>query len=124
MTKRDATKDIANAVSLATKQHKRILLDVGGDWRHWCLLLNTMFKADKEVARTLAERYVVVHVNWSTENENRAVLSKYPKVESFPHLFVLEKYGKLIRSQDTGALESGDHHDHAKVMAFLRKRAP
>jgi hypothetical protein len=30
--KRDAEKDIANAIKLATKQNKRILLDVGGEW--------------------------------------------------------------------------------------------
>ena len=30
--KRDAAKDIANAVKAATKQNKRILLDVGGNW--------------------------------------------------------------------------------------------
>lgn len=30
--KRDAAKDIAKAVVAATKQNKRILLDVGGNW--------------------------------------------------------------------------------------------
>ena len=30
--KRDATKDIAGAIKIATKQNKRILLDVGGNW--------------------------------------------------------------------------------------------
>ena len=30
--KRDAAKDIANAAKVASKQNKRILLDVGGEW--------------------------------------------------------------------------------------------
>ena len=30
--KRDAAKDIANAVKLAQKQNKRVLIDVGGEW--------------------------------------------------------------------------------------------
>jgi hypothetical protein len=30
--KRDAAKDIADAVKVARKQNKRILLDVGGEW--------------------------------------------------------------------------------------------
>ena len=60
----------------------------------------------------------------SPENENKVVLSKYPKVKAYPHLFVLDKSGKLIHSQDTGELETGDHHDPAKVIPFLKKWAP
>lgn len=37
---------------------------------------------------------------------------------------IIESKGKLIHSQDTGALESGDHHDHDKVFTFLKKWAP
>jgi hypothetical protein len=64
-----------------------------------------------------------VKVNFSEENKNEKVLSRYPKIEGYPHIFVLEKNGKLLHSQDTGLLESGDHHDHDKVLAFLKKWA-
>jgi thioredoxin-related protein len=119
--KRDAAKDIANAVVLARKQNKRILLDVGGEWCGWCKKLDKLFRTDKEVAKTLREKFVVVKVNFSQENENKAVLSKYPPAEGYPHLYVLDKNGKFLHSQGTGALETGDHHDHDKVMAFLTK---
>ncbi|RYG29536.1 thioredoxin family protein [bacterium] len=121
--KRDAAKDISDAVKLAKKQNKRILIDVGGNWCGWCKLLDKMFKTDADVAKILKERYIVVKVNWSEENKNEKVLANYPKVEAFPHLFVLDKSGKLLHSQDTGALETGDHHDHDKVMTFLKKWA-
>jgi thioredoxin-related protein len=119
--KRDAAKDIANAVTLAKKQNKRIILDVGGEWCGWCHKLDKFFLDDKECAKILKEKFIVVKVNFSQENENKAVLSKYPKIEGYPHLFVLDKEGKLLHSQDTGKLETGDHHDHDKVLAFLKK---
>jgi thioredoxin-related protein len=121
--KRDAAKDIANAVALARKQNKRIILDVGGEWCGWCKKLDKFFETDKEVAAILKKSFIVVKVNFSPENENKAVLSKYPEIKGYPHLFVLDKEGKLLHSQDTGLLETGDHHDHDKVMAFLTKWA-
>ncbi len=118
---RDAKKDIADGVKLAGKQHKRVLIDVGGDWCPWCHKLDGTFHQDAEIARFLAAKYVVVKVNFSPQNENKEVLSKFPKIPGYPHLFVLDAKGKLLQSQDTGLLESGDHHDHDKVMAFLKK---
>ncbi|MCW5937488.1 MAG: thioredoxin family protein [Fimbriimonadaceae bacterium] len=120
---RDAAKDVAYGVELARKQGKRVLLDVGGEWCPWCHKLDKMFREDVEVAKTLKKHYVVIKINYSEENTNEAVLKKYGKVEAFPHLFVLDEKGKVLCSQDTGALESGDHHDHDKVMAFLNKWA-
>ncbi len=118
---RDTAKDLAAAIKLATKENKHILLDVGGNWCIWCHRLDAMFKANNEVAAML-KQYVVVKVNWSKENENKAVLANYPKiVTGFPHLFVLDRTGKLIQDQDSGLLETGDHHDQLKVMAFLKK---
>ena len=119
--KRDAANDIANAIKLATKQNKHILLDVGGNWCSWCHKLDFTFTTNKDIAQLL-KKYVVVKVNWSRENENKAVLANYPKiVTGFPHLFVLDKTGKLIQDQDSSLLESGDHHDPDKIIAFLTK---
>lgn len=122
--KRDAAKDISNAITLAKKENKRIMLDVGGEWCGWCHKLDKLFMTDAEIGKELKKGYIVVKVNFSQENENKEVLSKYPKIVGYPHLFVLDKTGKLIHSQDTGLLETGDHHDPAKVMTFLKKWAP
>lgn len=122
--KRDAAKDISSAITLAKKENKRIMLDVGGEWCGWCHKLDKLFMTDAEVGKELKKGYIVVKVNFSPENENKEVLRKYPKIVGYPHLFVLDKAGKLIHSQDTGLLETGDHHDPAKVMTFLKKWAP
>mgnify|MGYP001396386387 FL=1 len=63
-------------------------------------------------------------MNVSKENDNRAFLSRWPKVAGYPHLFVLDADGRLLHSQDTGALELGKGYDAAKVRAFLERFAP
>lgn len=119
----NASEDLAKAIKKATKENKRILIDVGGNWCGWCHKLDKLFTTDETIKKTLATKYVLVKVNFSPENENKEFLSKYPKITGYPHIFVLEKDGKLLHSQDTGLLETGPNHDTAKVMAFLNKWA-
>ena len=99
-------------------------MDVGGDWCIWCRRLDSLFATHGDLEEFRDAHYVTVKVNWSQENKNETVLSKYPKIPGYPHLFVLESDGTLIRSQDTGELEKGKGHDPEKVMAFLRQWAP
>jgi thiol:disulfide interchange protein len=121
---RDAAKDISAAAAEAKRTGRHVLVDVGGDWCIWCRRLDAFFDEQKDVADFLRKNYVAVKVNYSKENKNEAVLSRYPKVAGYPHLFVLDEDGKLLHSQDTGALESGKGHDREKVLAFLRLWAP
>jgi thiol:disulfide interchange protein len=121
---RDAAADIKDAIALADSTHRHVLLDVGGEWCIWCRRLDTLFRSHADLDSTLHANYVVVKVNFSKENENKEVLSHYPEIPGYPHIFVLDEHGKLLKSQDTGELEAGKHHDPAKVMAFLLKWAP
>jgi thiol:disulfide interchange protein len=121
---RNPEEDLKAAVAVASKTGQRILLDVGGEWCIWCRKLDKFFQDNKDVSEFLHKYYVVVKVNWSKENKNEKFLSQYPKIEGYPHLFVLDGQGKFLHSQNTGELESGDHHDRDKVFAFLKKWAP
>lgn len=120
---RDAANDIAEATALATKEGKRIILDVGGEWCSWCHKLDKLFQDNKDISDFLYKKFIVVKINYSKENKNEKVLASYPAIKGYPHLFVLENDGKLLHSQDTGDLESGDHHDRDKVFKFLKKWA-
>lgn len=120
---KDAAKDITEATALATKEGKRIILDVGGEWCIWCHKLDRFFQDNKDVSDFLHKKFIVVKINYSKENKNEKVLASYPAIKGYPHLFVLEQDGKLLHSQDTGELESGDHHDRDKVFNFLKKWA-
>jgi len=121
---RDAAKDIDDAVREARRSGRRVLLDVGGDWCIWCRRLDSLFVRRADLEAYMQAHYVVVKVNYSDQNRNEKVLSRYPKVAGYPHLFVLGSDGALVHSQDTGALEAGKGHDPEKVMAFLRTWAP
>jgi thiol:disulfide interchange protein len=121
---RDAAADIRAAVAEARRSGRRVLLDVGGEWCIWCRRMDTLFTSHADLTKFRDEHFVVVKVNWSPENKNEQVLSAYPPVKGYPHLFVLENDGTLLRSQDTGELEHGKGHDPEKVMAFLRTWAP
>jgi thiol:disulfide interchange protein len=121
---RDAANDIRLAVGEAHRSGKRILLDLGGEWCIWCRRLDTFFLKNSDAAELLRNNFILVKVNVSKENENEKLLSSYPPVAGYPHLFVLDADGTLLRSQDTGALESGKAHDHDKVMAFLQRWGP
>jgi thioredoxin-related protein len=121
---RNAAKDIADAVGVASRENKRILPDVGGEWCVCCRRLEKFFSENKDVADFLHANYIVVKLNFSKENKNENVLSAYPPINGYPHLFILDNSGKLLHSQDTGQRKSGDHHDHDKVLRFLKAWAP
>jgi thioredoxin-related protein len=121
---RNPAKDVDDAVVEAKKTGMRILLDVGGNWCKWCHYLDSFWEKNKDVAGFLHEKFIYVKVNYSKGNENKDFLSKYPKIPGYPHFFVLNSDGTLLWSQNTGELESGQGHDHDKVLAFLKKWAP
>ena len=118
---RDAAADLRTAIETAGKQRKQVLVDVGGEWCIWCHILDRFIASHAPVKRLLDEHYVVVKINWSPQNRNEAVLSQWPRIKGYPHLFVLDANGRLLHSQDTSELESGKDYDEAKVIAFLRK---
>ena len=121
---RDAAKDIRDALAEAARTNRRVLLDVGGEWCIWCKRLDSLMVRDSALSAYLAAKYVAVKVNYSRENKNEEVLSRYPKIKGYPHLFVLDAEGTLLHSQDTGTLEKGKGHDPEKVMEFLKRWAP
>ena len=120
--KRDAAADVATATAAAKAQRKRVLVDVGGEWCPWCHILDRFVAANADVKKLVDEHYVWLKLNWSPQNRNEAVLSRWPKVKGYPHLFVLGGDGRLVHSQDTGQLEAGSDYDKDEVLAFLRQQ--
>ena len=118
---RDTVADVASAVRQAKLEGKRVLVDVGGEWCAWCRIMDRFF-AGNDQARAIREtHYVWVKVNWSKENRNEALLSRWPKIHGYPHLFVLDADGSLLHSQDTSLLEQGRGYDAGRFVAFLER---
>ena len=121
---RDAAADLQSAIALATAENKRIILDVGGEWCGWCRLMDNYLIKNIELGKLRGENYIWVKINYSDENKNTEFLSKYPAIEGFPHLFVLDKDGSLLKSKDTSELEDGKSYNLQKFTDFLREYAP
>ncbi len=121
---RNPVQDLKDAVVEAKRSNRRIILDIGGDWCIWCHRIDDFIKGNKELSNLLYNNFVLVKVNYSSENKNEEFLSNYPKIPGYPHFFVLDQNGKLMHSQNTGALEKVKGYDRGKFVAFLKKWAP
>ena len=125
----DPAKDLQAAMQRAQAEHKNILMDVGGNWCGWCLLLEKTLHEDAELSALLEKNYVVLHVNWSKENENAKFLKKYPEPKGYPSWYVLSAEGKLLKAEnDTSELEANHKLDQGynkeALKRFLVKYAP
>jgi thiol:disulfide interchange protein len=121
---RNAEQDINAAVREAKRTGKRVMLEVGGQWCIWCHIMDSFFEKNPELLSLREENFIMLKINFSEENKNEQVLSRYPEVKGYPHIFVLDAEGKLLHSQDTAKLEEGKSYNLAKFMAFLKEWAP
>jgi thiol:disulfide interchange protein len=122
--KRNADQDIKNAVTQAQKMKKRVLLEVGGEWCKWCHIMDKYFADHPDLTELRNGNYVTVKINFSPENDNKAVLSRYPQIPGYPHIFVLDSDGKLLQSEGTSVLEEGESYNLTRFTEFLQKWAP
>ena len=121
---RDPAADLTATVARAQEEGKRILLEVGGVWCGWCTLLDGFIHDHSAVSGKLQAGYLIVKVNWSQGNRNEEFLGQYPSIRGYPHLFVLEKDGTLLHSQNTGDLEEGRSYNEEVLLAFLDEWMP
>lgn len=122
----DAKKDIAMAVSKAEKEGKHVFLQIGGNWCVWCLRFNELIVSNDTLTNDMRENYEVVHVNYSKENKNEAVLSSlgFPQRFGFPVFVILDGKGNRIHTQNSAYLEEGKGHSAKKVIEFLENWSP
>jgi thiol:disulfide interchange protein len=125
---RDSNRDLRAAMEQAQREHKNILMDVGGNWCGWCLVLDRTLREDAELHALLEKDYVLLYVNFSKENENVNFLGAYPKATGYPAWYVLAPNGKLLKAENTGELEQTHKLDAgyngAAVKTFLTENAP
>jgi thiol-disulfide isomerase/thioredoxin len=120
----DGSKQIADALAIATKEHKHVLLQFGANWCGWCYKLHNLFDTDKNIANELKGNYVVVMIDVNKgHNDVTDKMYGHPTRFGLPAIVVLAADGKQLTTQDTGKLEEGDHHSPDKVLAFLKEWA-
>ena len=116
---RDAAADVAHAQALAKVQGKRVIVDVGGEWCTWCHIMDRFIDANADLRTRIDAHFVWVKVNFSPQNRNDELLSRWPQITGYPHLFVLDANGKLLHSQDTSELEAGKSYDKRRFLDFV-----
>ncbi len=123
----DAAKDIAAAVKKAKAEHKYVLLQGGGNWCSWCIEFARFCKADPKIDSVINSSFVWYHLNYSKENENKAVFAKYGYAQrfGFPTFIILNEKGESIHTQNSEYLEDGKKsYDQRKVQSFLEMWSP
>ena len=114
--------EIASALATAKREHKRVLLDFGGDWCGDCQVLNIYFHQPENLD-LLQKYYVLVDVNVGHFDQNLDLGTKYG-VEidhGVPALAVVRADGKPVHSQTSGEFRDMRHMDSSSVHEFLEK---
>jgi thioredoxin 1 len=123
-----AKSDLSAALAAAAAQHKRVILDFGGNWCTDCHVLDRYFH--DAVNRPLLDAdYILVHVNIGRMDENLDIAQRYqiPLRRGVPALAVLGEHGELLYSQKTGEFEAMRGMQSSAVTEFLehwKHRAP
>ncbi len=125
--KANAKELIDSALVAAKRENRRVLIQWGGNWCSWCLLLHERFKSDKDLAKTLRYEYDVVYI----DSKNAELMKKYgvDQNEGVPYLTILDGDGKVLINQSTVPFETKvdgkNGHDPKKLQEFLlAQKAP
>lgn len=120
-----AKTDLAAALRVAPAQHKRILVDFGGNWCSDCKVLDYYFHQPENLP-VLEKNFLMVHVNVGYLDQNQSIAERYgiPLKRGVPALAVLNEHGKLLYSQQAGEFESMQRVEPGAVTRFLLQWKP
>ncbi len=123
----NAEMDIQNALKLAKKEHKNVLIQAGGNWCIWCLRFNNYVLQTPELKKLVDDNYIYYHLNWSPENKNEKIFAGYGNPGEkfgYPVFIILDESGKQIHTQDSSVLEEGSGYSLEKVKRFFSTWKP
>jgi hypothetical protein len=120
----DGDKQVADAMVIAKREHKHILLQFGANWCGWCLKLHKLFESDKAAHDELSTNYVLVLIDVNQGHNKGFAVKHGADNHGLPFLVVLGSDGQVLTTKDTSDLEEGDHHSPQKVLAFLKAWDP
>lgn len=118
----NAEAKIAELIKQAQKENKNIMIQAGGNWCIWCLRFNNFVQTTPELKKQVDDNYVYYHLNYSPDNKNEKIFTKYGNPGDqygYPVFIVLDKNGKQIHTQDSSVLEEGKGYSIEKVKKFF-----
>lgn len=122
----DGMEQIDDAIELAAKSDKNVLVQLGGNWCPWCIRFHNYVDNDEELKTIVDENYVVVLLNNSPENKNLESMPRlgYPQRFGYPVFIILDKEGNRIHTQNSGLLEEGKSYNRRNVLTFFKHWTP
>ncbi|ASG21639.1 thioredoxin family protein [Nitrospirillum viridazoti] len=113
------------ALAKAKKEHKRVLLDFGGNWCGDCRVLAGLVELP-QVHSFLDKNYVLVTVDVGRYTKNMDVPARFgvPKFKGVPTVLVVEADGTLVNGDASFDLTDARHMDPQAVVDWLAKWAP
>ena len=120
-----AKTDLAAAVKTAALDHKRVIVDFGGNWCGDCQVLDLYFH-NTENRPILESNFVLVHINIGRMDENLDIAEQYgiPVTLGVPALAVLSDKGKLLYGQHGGEFSAMRRMQSSAVTRFLVQWRP
>jgi thiol:disulfide interchange protein len=120
-----AKSEIHEALQRAKAQHKRVILDFGGNWCGDCKVLD-IYLHDPANKTLLEENFELVDVNIGRYDANTDIAEHYgiPLKRGVPALVVLSPEGKVLLAQTHGEFESMRHLQSSDLTKFLTDWKP
>jgi thioredoxin 1 len=120
-----AKSQIHEALQRAKAQHKRVILDFGGNWCGDCKVLDIYFH-DPANKALLEDNFELVDINIGRYDANQDIAARYgiPLERGVPALVVLSSDGKVLLAQTHGEFESMRRLQSSDLTKFLNDWKP
>jgi thiol:disulfide interchange protein len=115
--------DATNALALAKKTNRQVLIEIGGNWCIWCHKIDAFLETNPDVFQALHSQYVLLKVSVSDANENADFMKSLPPVLGYPHMYVSTAEGKMLLSKDTAELLGDNGYSKSQWLTFINKWA-
>ena len=107
------------ALKLARDTHRKVLIEVGGEWCSWCHVLDRFLNEHPALRSRLHATFVLLKVNVDATNDNAEFLSAFPRTLGYPHMYITDSGGTILFSQDTAEFLQNGQYSEQRFQAFL-----
>lgn len=118
----NAQQEIADALKLASRDQKRVMLIFGANWCYDCHVLDRALH-EGAAGQIVKERFLLVHVDIGEADKNLDLAKKYkiPLEKGVPAVVVLAANGQMLYSSGDGEFEAARRMMKKDLVAFLTK---
>lgn len=112
---------VAAAFDRAKKDHKRVLIDLGGNWCPDCIVLANLMRMP-EMKSFLAAHYEIVAVDVGRFDKNLQIPARFgftQRLQGVPTVLVATPDGRLVNDGHVFALSDARHMTPQSLAAYL-----